>query len=502
MRVIQGEADRGPIISISITLGALAVLTLTTLMGLPSTEVAALVTVTIVGALGYRTLLQWHALIALMLLVILFVPIKRYRMPVELPFELEPYRVVVALVAAAWLTSLLIDPRVRLRLSGFEGPLFLFAASAVGSVLVNDARIKALDVEAKVVKELTFLLSFFLVVYLIVSVTRSPRALRFLIELMVISAAVISVLAVIEARTGFNLFAHLSVLPFLEPDQQLAIDPRGGRFRAIGPAQHPIALGAALVLFLPLAIYLARVRGQRRWWLAVVLLALGILAPFSRTSVVMLFVVGLVFLWLRPRETRRLWPALLPALIVVHFALPATIGGLKASFFPKGGLIADQSQSVGSRGQGRIADLSPGIDEFLQRPVLGQGFGTRVVDGENPNAQILDNQWLKSLLETGAVGAFALLWLFWRAIRRLAAVAKSDSSDRGWLAVALAASIAAFAFGMFTYDAFAFIQATFLMFILLAFAALELGPSRVPARSPDEGMTPRLGARALRAPGA
>lgn len=501
MRVIQGDADRGPIISASITLGALVVLTLTTFMGLPSMEVAALAAATIVGALGYRILLQWHALVAVMLLVILFVPIKRYRMPVELPFELEPYRVVVALIAAAWITSLLIDPRVRLRRSGFEGPLLLLVAAAVGSVLVNDARIKALDVEAKVVKELTFLLSFFLVVYLIVSVVRSQRALHFLLQLMVISAAAISVFAVIEARTGFNLFAHLSALPFLEPDQELVIDPRGGRFRALGPAQHPIALGAVLVLFLPLAIYLARARGQRRWWLATALLALGILAPFSRTSVVMLLVVGLVFLWLRPRETRRLWPALLPALILVHFALPSTIGGLKASFFPEGGLIADQSQSVGSRGQGRVADLGPGIDEFLQRPVLGQGFGTRVVDGENPNAQILDNQWLKSLLETGAVGAFALLWLFWRAVRRLAAVAKTDSSDRGWLAVALAASIAAFAFGMFTYDAFAFIQVTFVLFILVGFATLVLGPSRAPAHSPER-VRSRLGARALRAPGA
>ncbi len=475
MRAIAGGAERGPLISGSIVLGALSVLVLTTAMGLPTLEISAGVLGITVAAVAYRSLLKWQGLVAFMLLVILFVPIKRYRMPVELPFELEPYRVAVALVAAGWITSLLIDPRVRLRLSGLEGPLFLLAAAAVGSVLTNEDRIKSLGVESKVVKELTFLLSFFLVVYLVVSVVRSERAIDFLIELLVVSASVISVFALIESRTGYNPFDHLSVLPFLEADQVLAIDPRGGRFRALGPAQHPIALGAALVLVLPLAIYLARVRRQRRWWLAVVALALGILAPFARTSVVMLLVVGLVFLWLRPRETKRLWPMLLPVLIVVHFALPGTIGGLKASFFPEGGLIADQSQSVGSRGQGRIADLSPAMDELSQRPILGQGFGTRVVDGDNPNAQILDNQWLKSLLETGVVGGFALLWLFWRAIRRLAAVAKADHSERGWLAVSLAASIAAFAFGMITYDAFAFIQVTFLFFILLAFAALELG---------------------------
>src|SRR5918996_1053625 len=149
MKAITGGAERGPLISGSIVLGALSVLVLTTAMGLPTLEISAGVAGITVAAVAYRSLLKWHALVAFMLLVILFIPIKRYRMPVELPFELEPYRVAVALVAAAWLTSLLIDPRVRLRLTGFEGPLFLFAASAVGSVLVNDARIKALAVEAK-----------------------------------------------------------------------------------------------------------------------------------------------------------------------------------------------------------------------------------------------------------------------------------------------------------------------------------------------------------------
>jgi O-antigen ligase len=188
----------------------------------------------------------------------------------------------------------------------------------------------------------------------------------------------------------------------------------------------------------------------------------------------MLLVVCLVFLWLRPKHTRRLWPAILPLLVVVHFALPGTIGSLKASFFPKGGLIADQSQSVGSRGQGRVADLGPTLTQWSERPLFGNGFGSRVVTGETPNAQILDNQWLATLLETGLAGAFALAWLFVRVIRRLAAAAKKDQSERGWLFVALAASIAAFGLGMLTYDAFSFIQVTFLFFIVLAFASVEL----------------------------
>jgi O-antigen ligase len=188
----------------------------------------------------------------------------------------------------------------------------------------------------------------------------------------------------------------------------------------------------------------------------------------------MLIVIAVVFLWLRPRETKRLWPLVLPALVLVHFALPGTIGGLKASFFPEGGLVANQSQSVGSRGQGRVADLGPAIREWSQNPLLGQGYGSRVVDGENPNAQILDNQWLGSLLETGLLGVFAIAWLFWRAVRRLGRAAKRNPTPEGSLFVAIAASIAAFAVGMLTFDAFAFIQVTFFLFILLACAAAAL----------------------------
>jgi O-antigen ligase len=188
----------------------------------------------------------------------------------------------------------------------------------------------------------------------------------------------------------------------------------------------------------------------------------------------MLLVVAVVFLVLRPREMKRLWPALLPALVVVHFALPGTIGALRQSFFPEGGLIADQSQNPGSRGQGRVADVAPTLTEFSRSPILGQGYGSRVVDGETPNAQILDNEWLATLLETGIAGAVAFLWLFVRSIRRLGRAARGDPSAGGWLPAALAASLTALAVGMLTFDAFSFIQVTLLLFIMLALGSVAL----------------------------
>ena len=61
--------------------------------------------------------------------------------------------------------------------------------------------------------------------------------------------------------------------------------------------------------------------------------------------IITVIIVILVFLWLRPRETKRLWPALLPLLVVTHFAAPGTLGSIKAAFFPHGGIVAQQQRT-------------------------------------------------------------------------------------------------------------------------------------------------------------
>ena len=182
-----------------------------------------------------------------------------------------------------------------------------------------------------------------------------------------------------------------------------------------------------------------------------------------------------MFLWLRPKETRRLWPALVPALIVIHVALPGTLGAIKNSFTPPGGLVSEQQKDAGQSGSGRLADVGPAIEEWKREPLVGQGYGTRNVVGGTtgaPNAQILDDQWLTTLLETGALGFFGWLWFFARAVRMFGAAAKAGriSAEAGcWRR--LTAAIAAYAVGMLTYDAFSFIQVTFLLFIFVGLGA-------------------------------
>ena len=100
------------------------------------------------------------------------------------------------------------------------------------------------------------------------------------------------------------------------------------------------------------------------------------------------------------------------------------------------------------------------------------------------NAPVLDDQWLKTLLETGLLGVLAWCWLFFRAIRRLGARAKIErASPDGWLPIALAAALLSFAISMATYDAFSFVQATSLVFVWIAFSSIVL---QLPPAKPDD----------------
>jgi hypothetical protein len=469
MRVITGAEHHRPVGSLAIVLGSVALLSFSVLTDRPVKTTGPIIAAILIVAIAYRRLLSWRWLLALIVLVILFVPIKRYTLPASLPFNLELYRLLVAFVAIGWLTSLLIDPRVRIRRSGLDAPLMWFFLLVFLSLLANSGRVAS--VSGEVYKKLLFFASFFLLFYIVVSVVRRARDIEFLVRILAGGGAIVAASTVVERRTGYNVFDHLStVLPFLhlEAFQVQSAGFVGGRLRVFASAQHSIALGAALAMLLPLAVYRARTYREWYWWVVATVLGMGALATGSRTGVIMLVVEAVVFVMLRPRDMARLWPLLIPALLFVKVAAPGSLGTLHA-FFPRGGIINEQQNAA--VGSGRLATLGPALHtEFKPNPLVGEGFGTRITKRTEiaaKNGPILDDQWLGILLETGLLGAVSLLWMFLRFMRQLGGEARRDQSPRGWLLTSIIASVAAFAAGMFLYDAFSFIQVTFLLFLFL-----------------------------------
>lgn len=493
----------GPLAPAVLISASLALLTAGVLAGADPRPLALLTAAATLVAFQYGTLMRWHVLLGAVVAVILFIPIRRYQFTVDLPFDLEPYRIAVGILVVLWLSALLIDPDVRLRGTALDGPLILFAFAVCGSVITGVGYIEEQGLASDVLKKILFLASFFLVFYFVASVVRQRRAIDAVIKVLVAGAAAIAAFAIVEARIGYNVFDNLQgVVPFLAFGGGLDEEgiARGVRLRVYGSAEHPIALAAMLVMLLPLALYLARSTGRYIWWAAGGIMTLAVFATVSRTGIVMFVVIGVVLLYLRPMDVKPLLPLVVPAFAAVYLMLPGTIGTFRATFFPSGGIVHDQKV-----GAGRISPerLGPQFEVIADRPLLGQGYGTRITTGDRNrrNARVLDNEWIGTTVETGLLGLAAWVWLFLRFVRRTGREATRDPTCRGLLLGALASAVSAFAVGMLTLDAFSFIQVTFVLFVLagLGMSVLASTEAWTPGRLASRP-APRFGRSAREIP--
>lgn len=434
--------------------------------------------------------LEWRWLVALLIGVIFFVPPRRFAFPIGLPIDIDPYRLLLGTCLFVWVLSLLSDERTRLIRTGLEGPIVLVLIGIFGSLAVNPER--AATYQEQVMRTLAVLVSFLLVFVFCVNAIRTWRAVELVLGVLVAGGAVLALLAVLESRTGWSPFAHIDhYLPALQPTAIGDLDrvalgslQRDGRFRALGSAEHPVALGALFALLAPVAAALAIRRRSVLSVVSLVLLVIGAVATGSRTPIVMLVVGFALFSALEWQATKRFVPAAVVVIALSHFLMPGALGSLRASF-DFGRIEAEQRTNPSSvTSGGRISDIAPSLSEFANRPLLGQGVGTRVTTGDLANARILDNQWLGSLLDMGLVGVAGLAWLIARFVGRLCSRAVLAPERDSVLFVALASAALAYAAGMLTFDSLAFTQVTVVFFVILAIGcALVLSGDPIAARN-------------------
>lgn len=457
----------------------------------------------LLAKLAERVLARWTLLLSGTIVVDLLLPEDgRYTLGGGVGFQLQPYRVVIAVLLVGWLVALLVDPRVRWRRTRFEGPLFVIVFAVIGSELFNTDRI--VGVGSFVMKSVSLFLCFILLLYMIVSLVQTRATVHLLLKVLVTAGCVEAIGGFIQRENNFDIFDHLHrLIPLFTFNGAAALPAltRNGGLRAYASAGHPIEFSTVTTMLLPIALYLAVGHRQKRWWAAVAILEVGALSSGSKTGFIELVGMALIFIWLRPRQTLKSWPAVIPIVIVMSVLVPGSLSGIVNGLFPKGGFIASQSGTIqGHGGQVQVSRLSrfgPQINGVYLKhnPLFGEGYGTRIsgrtsltgpevaVPAQNI-AQVLDDQWLGTLLDTGILGFLGWLWLFVHVIRRLGRRAKLERDDpEGWLPVALASSICGFAVGMVTYDAFGFVQAVVVLYIIIGLAAVILRLPAVGARS-------------------
>lgn len=422
----------------------------------------------------------WPNVVATLVLVIWFVPLKTYALPFDLPFNLEPYRLFLLALVFAWLVAL-IAGRSHLSSEGQKYPLIFFTAVLFATQIVNFEEVNT-GIEGAALKSLSYYLSFVVVFLLVTSTIDSVPGLDKLVRALVIGAAVVAVTAIYDSRASYNVFDHLHEwIPLLDYHPREVVEERGGLLRVYGSAQHPIELSVGLLMAAPLAIYLvgraSTVLRSRLWWAAALICTVGALATVSRTTVLMIVAMTVVAVVLRGRSLKRFWPLLLVLPVVVHFAAPGALGGLYKSFFPAEGLYTSLEGRAGQAGSGRLADIGPGLDIWITSPLIGTGIGEQTVPtdlppGASPAAAvpvlIFDNQYLNTLVTTGLLGLVAVIWLVWGSVVKLARAARRRLGQPGDLLTACSVAGAGFGASMILFDAFYFVQCTLLFFLIAA----------------------------------
>jgi hypothetical protein len=437
-------------------------------------------------------LFTWRTGIVTLILVIWLVPIKNYRLPVDLPFELELYRLLIMGLVLAWLAVAALGG-ARLRAGGHGKATLLLAAATIGALLANINTIRDAGLQTEALKSVSFSLSFLLAFVLICSTSKTMEDVDDAAMALVVGALIVAIAAIYESRTFQNPFNELERwVPFLDYTGLDNEALRGGRLRVRASAQHPIALGAVLAICVPIAIYLAkRASSRARRWLWLVLgfvILTGALSTLSRTVVIMLLAMTALGLWLRRRAVLRLWPALVVIPLLVPLIAPGALRTQYAALTPDEGLIAEQQQRAGAKGSGRVADLRPGLELWLDAPVLGPGPGTgttrddaaggtsirrgwsaeELAEPAPKTGIIFDNQYMFSLVTVGLVGLVAVVFFVWGGVVKLARAARHTLDARGDFVAACAVSCFGFAVGMLTYDTFAFVQVTLVFYVIAA----------------------------------
>lgn len=299
---------------------------------------------------------------------------------------------------------------------------------------------------------------------------RDRRDIDRVVWTLVSLAVFTSVIGILQFR-GVDLTPWIRVPGLVYNADLVGLRQRGGPAfnRVYGTQQHYIEFGVILAMILPLAVHraLTAVGARRlRGWLAVALIAAAVPFSISRAGFLGL-IVGFVVLSSVWPGTLKLKAYLVAALSLVAYrgAVPGVLGTIRSAF-----MNYENDPSIINR----RADYSAVSSYVSDRPWLGRGPGTFVPE----IYRVLDNQFLGTLIEQGALGVVALATLLTgtcvlaRAVRARGACETDAHLGQALLATILVAVVASF-----TFDSLAFPTFSGLLFVMIGLtgAAWRLG---------------------------
>lgn len=232
-----------------------------------------------------------------------------------------------------------------------------------------------------------------------------------LITTMVVAAAIICFIGLVEAALGRNLVASAFPMMEITDDDYLKIalsDKVRGAYRVQSTFFHPLAFASYLVLLMPLGTYCiqrAKTFPGRVFFIGVVgLMGVNAFYTGSRAALLVMAIIALAY-----------WASfsvnLLNSPPYVRWAIGMTnlclIVAIAAAAVPVARhLIAGQSQDEQSSSAGRLVQLERGAETVVENPVLGVGprMAGKYAGIRDAFGATVDNWYLTVVVESG-VGA-------------------------------------------------------------------------------------------------
>jgi hypothetical protein len=400
-------------------------------------------------------LLPWG--LAVFLAIVFIVPFDSVSLPVSLPLGAKLDRPLLMLLVAIWLLSLSQWTGVsRLRMSPVHWAFLVFFLVAVTSLVLDGSTIVMLNELDLAVRKLALLVSYVLL-FAIVASSVKPTEVRNFTILMLGLGCVTAIGALIEYRTGFNMFYSgiETILPTQHPVELHAIDSIG-RKSIVGPTVHPLAVAMMLSLLLPFALLGLHTSPDRRrrilYALAAGLMIAAAMATQRKTSVVAPAVGMLAVLAYRPRAALQLVPVALVMMVLIHLVAPGALGSVKDQLMPSNlfGVLSTKD---------RQSDYGAIKPDVAKHPVLGRGYESY----DQKKYRILDNQYLSLIIGTGILGVLAYLSIFGAICFLAHRVARSDDPDHAPIAIAAIAAMASVVAGSALMDTLALPQLAYLI---------------------------------------
>jgi hypothetical protein len=417
-----------------------------------------------------RRLLDGAAMTGLFVIFLTVIPARL--VPVGLPAALSLASLVGLVLCVGWLCSHLVH---HLGMAKGWNPVravvFCYALTQVLTYGYATGRFLPFDELHATDHTVVTVTTLIAVALAVCDSVRSPDRLHLILKIVVCGATFMAAVGVIQSLLGLDLTRYLQ-LPGLHAsfDDSLysTVLSRDELRRPAGTAGHPIEYGAVCTMVFPVALYYAlRARLgalSRLFWVACAgLLLAGVALALSRSAMICFGVVTVILLIGWPlRRTVLTLASGAAGFLVLWLGFPTLSTALTTLF-----TSASSDTSI----LARTRDYDTAFVEAGQHLWLGRGLGTWLSTKYN----VLDNQYLLTLLENGVVGVVAFLLLFLVPVVSLIRLrSRLTCRDDREFALTLIAALSVNLIGSITYDSLSYTIATGLSFVLIGTAGAAL----------------------------